>query len=87
LAAGLGDSPGGGLTGAPPPPIEGAGGTAGVAGGAVELLGVGGEGIGDGNSEDAGLGALVISGVGTGGDGRGDGVFAWPLVNKAVPIP
>ena len=103
FAAGLGDSPGGGFTGAPLAPIDGVGGVAGVAGGAIELLGAGGgvisglvrpgvvvgaiEGIGDGKSEGAGLGMLVISGAGTAGDGSGDGVIAWPLVNKAVPIP
>jgi hypothetical protein len=98
---GLGDSPGGGFTGAPLAPVDGAGDAAGVAGGAIELLGAGViselagpgvvvgaiEGIGEGKSEGAGLGVLVISGVGTAGDGSGDGVIAWPLVNKAVPIP
>lgn len=102
-AAGLGDSPGGGLNGGPPLLIDGAGDSAGVADGAVELLGVGGtigtelvglavlvgatEGTGDGRSEDAGLGALVISGAGTAGDGSGDEVFVWPPANEAVPIP
>ena len=101
MAAGLGNSPGGGFTGAPLAPIDGA--AAGVAGGAIELLGAGGgvisdlvglgvgvgaiEGIGDGKSEGAGLGVLVISGAGTAGDGSGDGVIAWPLVNKVVPTP
>lgn len=101
---GLGDSPGGGFTGEPPPPIEGASGVAEVAGGAVELLGAGSgvigpelvglgavaggiEGIGDGKGEDSGLGALVTSGAGSAGDGSRDGVVAWPLDNKAVPIP
>ena len=103
LAAGLGNSPGGGFTGAPLAPIDGAGDAAGVADGAIELLGAGGgiiselvglgavvgaiEGIGDGKSEGPGLGVLVVSGAGTAGDGSGDAVIAWPLVNKAVPIP
>ena len=95
MAAGLGDSPGGGFTGAPPSPIDGVGGAVkllGAGSGVIsELVGLGAvvgaiEGIGDGKSEGAGIGALVISGAGTACTG-GDEVTAWPLVNKAVPTP
>jgi len=102
-AGGLGDSPGGGLTGALPLPNDGAGDAVGVGNGELELFVVG---VGVISTVLVGLGTVVgaIEGIGDGksedtgpgvlvvsGPGtEGDGSGEGVLAwpaNKAVPIP